>query len=534
MQLPKSVQDTFSAIVGAEHALFSEEQLESYRRSSLSPDPVAVAGVLLPASEAEVLRIVSTANMHAVKLYPLSVGNNLGYGSRTPASPGCLIVDLSRMKRIRSFDATLGSITVEPGVRVSDVESFLNDRSADFLSPVIGAGPDCSMIGNMLEKGTSHSPHIDRFGSLVALRAVLPDGSMYSSYPDIPEKGAYFKWGVGPYLDGLFAQSNLGIVTAATFLLAPRPSASEGFFISLSSSEALGACLGALRALARKLPGTLLSFRIENPYHSYVHYTPYTGANHPVSRAEVEKRLGLLSLSGWTCMGAIAGEAGVVSAARRIVQSAMREQGLKASFYSESMLRIKTDAALFLPTQGLRERFIPLRMLRLFLDRVLGRNERFNSWFPAWKYLSKNAGLWGRRVGSNIDVDLEPSTGFLYFTAVLPFADSLPDLLRKMEDACLERELEPVLLVALGSAAHLTCALQIIFQKDDAEAASNACTCYEELFRIVVQGGGVVHRLPHQFQKLLAKESGLFWPLAETIKGAVDPKGLLSPGRYLG
>ena len=85
-----------------------------------------------------------------------------------------------------------------------------------FLVPVTGAGPSCSLLGNALERGYGITPHSDHFAAVTALRAVLPSGEIYQSA--IAEAGGKdvdyaYKWGVGPYLDGIFTQSSLGIVT---------------------------------------------------------------------------------------------------------------------------------------------------------------------------------------------------------------------------------------------------------------------------------------------------------------------------------
>jgi hypothetical protein len=48
-----------------------------------------------------------------------------------------------------------------------------------FLVPVTGAGPNCSLLGNALERGDGVVPHADHFGAVTALAAVLPDGEMY-------------------------------------------------------------------------------------------------------------------------------------------------------------------------------------------------------------------------------------------------------------------------------------------------------------------------------------------------------------------
>src|SRR5207245_1148536 len=58
-----------------------------------------------------------------------------------------------------------------------------------------------------------------------------------------------YKWGTGPFLDGLFSQSNLGIVTKAGVWLMPQPEAFTGFVCQITDDHAFHAAVDALRCL---------------------------------------------------------------------------------------------------------------------------------------------------------------------------------------------------------------------------------------------------------------------------------------------
>jgi len=88
------------------------------------------------------------------------------------------------------------------------------------------------------------TPYADHFGSLCGMEVVLPDGSLLrtGNTTETPNRvWNLYKWGVGPYLDGLFAQSNLGIVVKAGIWLMPEP-------------EAFDSCI-RIHEVARSLPG---------------------------------------------------------------------------------------------------------------------------------------------------------------------------------------------------------------------------------------------------------------------------------------
>src|SRR5271169_6613745 len=76
----------------------------------------AIPAALRPRSVDDVRAIVTIADDHSIPLYPISIGNNWGYGTAIPARDGCVILDLSGLDRIVEMDPELGLVTVEPGV----------------------------------------------------------------------------------------------------------------------------------------------------------------------------------------------------------------------------------------------------------------------------------------------------------------------------------------------------------------------------------------------------------------------------------
>src|SRR5262249_43277345 len=156
--------------------------------------------------------------------------------SALPVRDDCMILDLSALTRIRRFEAESGVVTVEPGVTQGMLADFLTRGGHPFLVPVTGAGPNCSLVGNALERGYGITPYTDHFGAVLALEAVLPDGSLYRSPLSelVADDAPAFKWGIGPYLDGLFTQGGCGVVTSVTIALARVPPHTKAILFSLS------------------------------------------------------------------------------------------------------------------------------------------------------------------------------------------------------------------------------------------------------------------------------------------------------------
>ena len=105
----------------------------------------------------------ASRTVFGVPVYPISSGKNWGYGSRVPAADGCILLDLGRMNRIVDFNEELAYVTVEPGVTQAQLYAFLRERGSNLWVDATGASPECSLIGNAVERGFGHTPYGDHF-----------------------------------------------------------------------------------------------------------------------------------------------------------------------------------------------------------------------------------------------------------------------------------------------------------------------------------------------------------------------------------
>lgn len=221
----------FEVIVGHEWVLTQDDDLASYRDPYSviwgEPGEVRPLAVVAPSNVEQVQEIVRTAARHGVPLYTISTGKNLGYGGAAPNHPGCVVLDLKRMNRIIEVDDKRNFCIVEPGVSYFDLYEHLQARGLrlmlDLPSNAMG-GP----VGNSLDHGVGYSAaaYRDHFGNHCGMEVVLPDGElMRTGMGAVPGAKTWgeFKYGFGPYVDGLFSQGNYGVVTKMGFWLMPQP-----------------------------------------------------------------------------------------------------------------------------------------------------------------------------------------------------------------------------------------------------------------------------------------------------------------------
>src|SRR5690606_21579258 len=130
---------------------------------------------------------------------------------------------------------------------------FLREKNSTLLLGTTGGSTDSSIIGNVLERGIGTGLYADRFSYVCGMEVVLPDGSViqtgFERFPN-SATGKLSRWGMGPSLDGLFAQSNLGIVTRMTVWLLQSPEYFRICFYKIDSTEKLAGVIDVLQRMA--------------------------------------------------------------------------------------------------------------------------------------------------------------------------------------------------------------------------------------------------------------------------------------------
>jgi 4-cresol dehydrogenase (hydroxylating) len=223
----------FRSAVGNDWVFTSDADIALYR-DAYSPywgeaEERVASGAVAPATVEEVQAVVRAANEFKVPIYPISTGRNLAYGGSAPNYSGSVVLDLKRMNRVLEVDESRAFALVEPGVSYFDLYNHIEERGlALWIDP-----PDPgwgSVIGNALDGGGgwSASPFRDHFGSHCGMEVVTAEGDiMRTGMGAVPGAQTWQenKWGFGPWVDGLFRQSNMGVVTKMGFYLMPRPEA---------------------------------------------------------------------------------------------------------------------------------------------------------------------------------------------------------------------------------------------------------------------------------------------------------------------
>ncbi|CAH0535773.1 4-cresol dehydrogenase [hydroxylating] flavoprotein subunit [Vibrio stylophorae] len=217
--------EVISAIFSADKWSQKSEQLDEYALA-LNGSTCRPAAIVWPDSENDLKNLIQAANTHHFSLHIVAQGKNWGYGTAQAPTADQVVVNLKQMDRVLEVNETDAYVRIQPGVTQSQLYQAIVDSGADLQLDITAAGKHTSIVGNVLERGFGHTDYSDRFGHVLALRVLLPSGEIIETgmgaYQHSVAKHIY-PYGVGPVLQGLFSQSNLGIVLEMTLALQPKP-----------------------------------------------------------------------------------------------------------------------------------------------------------------------------------------------------------------------------------------------------------------------------------------------------------------------
>jgi hypothetical protein len=241
MRTPTGVSDTdfaealqqFAAITGSEWVYTSAEDVDLYRDAYSpflgEPEERVPSAAVAPDSVEQVQAIARVANRFKVPLYPISTGRNLGYGGSAPNYTGTVVLDLKRMNRVLEVNERNAYALVEPGVSYFDLYRYIEERNLKVWLDVPDPGWG-SPLGNSMDRGGGYTmpEYRNHFDSHCGMEVVLADGELLrTGMGAMPGAKTWqqYKTGFGPWIDGIFSQSNFGIVTKLGLWLMPEPDA---------------------------------------------------------------------------------------------------------------------------------------------------------------------------------------------------------------------------------------------------------------------------------------------------------------------
>ncbi|MDV7339281.1 FAD-binding oxidoreductase [Terasakiella sp. A23] len=244
---------TLKSIVGDKGFITDQNAIAPYLEESRGRFKGQCDVLIKPASVQEVSEVLAICNDENIPVVPQ--GGNTGHcGGAVPN--GGVLLNLSRLNKIRSIDPMNATITVEAGCILQDIQ--IAARKAGFLFPLSLASEGTCQIGGNLSTNAG-GVQVLRYGNAreltLGLEAVLADGQVWNGLRGLRKDNT------GYDLKHMFigAEGTLGIITSATLKLYPLPKETVTCFVG---AESVAHLMDGFSQLRDCFAGDLSAFEI--------------------------------------------------------------------------------------------------------------------------------------------------------------------------------------------------------------------------------------------------------------------------------
>jgi FAD/FMN-containing dehydrogenase len=273
--------ERLQAIVGPAHVLTAPADTAAYLTDWRKRYTGRAQAVVRPATTQQVADVVKACAQARAPIVPQGGNTGLVGGATPDASGHAVVLTLARMKRVRETDPVNNTITVEAGLALQQVQEAA--AAADRLFPLSLAAEGTATIGGNLSTNAGGT-QVLRYGNAreltLGLEVVLPSGEIWDGLRGLRKDNT------GYDLRDLFigAEGTLGIITAACLKTFPRPRGEATALLAVQSIDDALVLLGIAQSSAGS---ALTGFELFSDFclqlverHFPPHRSPF-GSRHP-------------------------------------------------------------------------------------------------------------------------------------------------------------------------------------------------------------------------------------------------------------
>lgn len=239
------------------------------------------AAVIRPATVEETAEVLRRANAARVPVIPRAGGTGLVGGQLMMDGPLPIIVSVERMRAVRSISAEDNTLVAEAGVTLLEMREAAAE--IDRLFPLSLASEGTCRIGGNLATNAG-GVNVIRYGNTrdlcLGIEAAMPDGSILRGLSRLRKDNTGYD--LRHLLIG--SEGTLGIITAASMRLFPRPAETATAFVALTD---VAAGVALLRKLQDALGESISSFELMSATGLEYVFQHIEGARRPFAQTPV-------------------------------------------------------------------------------------------------------------------------------------------------------------------------------------------------------------------------------------------------------
>jgi 4-cresol dehydrogenase (hydroxylating) len=364
---------------------------------------------------------------------------------------------------------------------------------------------------------------------------VLGNGDIVrTGFRHVPEsKISYiYRHGLGPSLDGLFFQSNYGIVTSAGFDLIPARAHHRAMVVSARREEDLEDLVDALSRL-RKQNIIQTVVHVGNRNRSSITLTPLVYSflveqGHPDNENTKALADSIVEREGFGPWGAVAGLFGT----RRQIRCMQEE--IRRALRGLADVRFLGDAGIA-RGRAVLSRFSFLDVCRRkravlhAVEALYGLSKGIPT-DAALKSVSWPIGVLPGSGGTDLD---QGRGGILYCVPFIPSSGTRArEVVRRTEEVFGAHGFTPYITLNLVDGKAMEGVINLAFDREDRGRATEAHACVEELLLRFMKDGYLPYRVGVQTMEKILDEKDPYWKVVRDLKQVFDPNNIIAPGRY--
>ncbi len=311
--------------------------------------------------------------------------------------------------------------------------------------------------------------------------------------------------------------------------LTPVPAHFEGCYLTCHSEDQLGPLIEGIRDLL--FMGVFAGpFNLLHRNRVLIMLGQYPwdemAGQTPLSESVAAQLATRKKIGAWNGVGAICGSRAQVRAAKQTIKERLRGKVDRVTFLSDERLQLlRRFPAAF---------SVLLQMNVPDLLKTLENSYGMMKGVPSEVAMSLS--YWRNRRTRPPATDLNPARdncGLLWFAPIIPMTREDVFAFRKIiEPIFAKHGFEACITLTAVNERCFDCTLPILYNKDDQTETRNAQACYADLHEKCGQAGYIPYRLGLQSMSDETMKDDVFWSVVQSLKTALDPQGIVSPGRY--
>ncbi len=503
-------------------------KLASYLAKEVDAEVRAVA---IPQTREQVPEILALAREHKQALYPISTGKNWGLGAKQPVAGPVILLDLSALRKIIHLNLRYGYAVVEPGVTQGQLAKHLEDIDAPYIINVTGSASETSLLGNCLERGDGY--YNLRANDVLGMEVLLGNGQVIKTgFGQVANSRSEYLYpmGLGPDLQGLFFQSNFGVILSIGFRLIPKQEVHSIVVCRLEQEKHLPAFLEAIFRLKRlRIWDTEIHVADAERSKSSAlpllcDYYLQTGLSKKSARKKAEDCFRTEATHSWSALGALSGNKEDVQRSFARIRKLMKPFGKASLLSRSSWKKAKKITELLSSLESMRRKDAMLYTVAPLLGVVEGKPTDAAVKSVHWniKYPHKHSADLGRT-----------NTEVLFTCPLLPFEGLfLEEMVAQTRSIFKDKGFDCAITLNTFNANSIGAVINIVFDRRDEVQRSKALKALKAVNANFQKQSIPMYRLGVASMGDWIDSESAHWQLIGKLKRLLDPDNVIAPGRY--